>query len=109
MILTEDQCALLEKFAKYEGISIREDYSGRGMMGSKCFGFVIESQPYAVMIRFGQFLAENEELNTINLLQSLTDSCRFDNMGYDVIVYFPRVQWMELEEEEEEEFEEEEE
>ncbi len=102
MILTEDQCALLEEFANQESLSIREDYSGRGMMGSKCFGFVIESQPYAVMIRLGQFLAENEELN---LIQSLTDSCRFDNMGYDVIVYFPRVQWMELEEEEKEEFE----
>lgn len=102
MKLTEDQCALLEEFANQESLTIREDYSGRGMMGSTCFGFVSEGLPYSFLIRLGQFLAENEELN---LIQSLTDSCRSDSMGYDFITYFPRVQWMEQEEDEEEEFE----
>lgn len=71
----------------------RFDYSGRGMYGRKCFGFVASGH---AMLAYSSFIKELADLQ-INLeelrdvLDYVTD-VRWDNMGLDAIIYFPTLQ-----------------
>jgi hypothetical protein len=68
--------------------SIRDDYSGRGMFGERCFGVVMN--PRSVM-RFAYWLAIycNDDEQTQELGEDLVGCASTDSMGYDTIVYFP--------------------
>ncbi len=75
---------LLEEISQEVDGSFRTDYSGRGMYGKSCVGIVAHS-----LLALGAAisrLVEDEELREELVSNSLTDS-----MGYDTIVYWPRV------------------
>lgn len=63
-------------------------YSGRGMNGAECVGFVIKKHEAAA---FGATLALAFEDDTSMLLQLLA-GIRSDDLGTDTIVYFPGVE-----------------
>jgi len=66
--------------------TLRDDYSGRGMYGEQCFGVVLhDAREFALFI-----LCVGQVDHT--LAQSLARKVRTDNMGYDMIYYFPGVQ-----------------
>ena len=86
-------------------MSIREDYSGRGMYGSHCFGLVFSGTAGQFFSAFLQTLDE-DELELKQELADLFDQMETDSMGrWATIYYFPG--W--LLEEETEEYEDEEE
>lgn len=70
---------------------LRDDYSGRGMYGRNCFGFVTS---IAGLARFfaalGALAAEDEELE--QLPGDLARNLSSDSMGRDTIFYFPNFQ-----------------
>jgi hypothetical protein len=74
------------------------DYSGRGMYGKKCLGFVIERND-SPLRAFGGMLASLSSLNGARVKSDLSDlselmleACE-DSMGLGTIVYFPKVKW----------------
>lgn len=65
----------------------RTDYSGRGMYGKTCVGFVVRPRDVAavgaaIALGFGDDLTPTCEM--------LSQACQ-DSMAFDVIVYFPGV------------------
>ena len=71
---------------------IRHDYSGRGMFGEKCFGFVVENPEAAIA----------EIQADINDIYEPLQHTRRDSMGFDMILYFPGYQTVETGKEAEE-------
>lgn len=72
------------------------DYSGRGMYGRVCVGFTtgdLFKAGVAVAMAAALAADEGEERGAMLDLQDL--SVRTDQMGFDVIVYFPGVAWPE--------------
>lgn len=73
----------------------RTDYSGRGMMGKECIGFVTEN-PAKFLMTLGAILAVDER-NADDAGATYEGLCyydmvpRTDSMGLDSIVYFPNV------------------
>ena len=73
---------------------LRGNYSGRGMMGDECIGFVGSVRHLA---RFFVELSEQEERDGIGqdadggtpIARSLADNLSMDNMGMSSIFYFP--------------------
>jgi len=78
--------------------TFRSDYSGRGMYGKTCIGFVISSRAQlalgaAIAITFNG-MKDDEDIDEDELelgYQMITRS-RADTMAFDVIVYFPDVE-----------------
>lgn len=72
-------------------VSIREDYSGRGMYGKTTFGVV--APDWAVLIRAvataAVSIAENNTDDSPDPHDFAREmgKLRWDNMGYDIIVY----------------------
>jgi hypothetical protein len=62
-------------------------YSGRGMYGESCQGFVYESQHAAIM---DMICATSNDPDDEHLYDAFCDH-RFDSMGTSVILYFPSV------------------
>lgn len=65
----------LKRIAKENGWEFRDDYSGRGMLGHRCVGIVGVSA---------------EEIVEATARVGVTGAFR-DNMGFDVIVYWPHI------------------
>lgn len=93
MKLTRIQCAQIKSILTAQGVEvdIRADYSGRGMYGAECIGFVIQNQvPYI-------FLLANAiaDVTIIDGNQTEYDqivaATEQDDMGLDTIIYFPGV------------------
>lgn len=77
-----------------EGGLLRDDYSGRGMLGAQCFGFVtpLASDAYRILLHLLVFMSvdgDHDPSVAIELVDELIRNARQDNMGMDVIVYFP--------------------
>lgn len=103
-VITREQIEFFENmFSAYADtdLDVRDDYSGRGMMGDQCFGIVIDSQKWFPLAQFvlslalehdpdrggeGKYTAED----AIELMTS-GPGYKTDNMGYDTIVYWPSV------------------
>lgn len=64
-------------------------YSGRGMYGDYCFGFVVE-EPTLVHFVLGCMVKENMDLSV-----ELMNVQKVDALGTDFIVYFPGYLWTE--------------
>lgn len=64
-------------------VQFRNGYSGRGMYGSQCVALV------------GSF---NQVMGALALVEeaddriTLAEDARMDNMGYDIVMYWPRVE-----------------
>ena len=70
----------------------RADYSGRGMYGDTCIGWVTD-YPHKLMLQIGIWIGQLE--GDPNFPQDVVDAFmdpRTDNMGRDYIVYFPKLQ-----------------
>jgi hypothetical protein len=74
---------------------VRADYSGRGMYGAECIGFVTDKPlriGYAIAAVFGvddgTIDCEVDE-DRCQVGEKLMDAATTDSMGYDTIVYFP--------------------
>jgi hypothetical protein len=89
--LTPKQLELLTEFCIDYYVAIRLDYSGRGMYGYQCLGFVFDSETneYKVLMELTEYLLDNEEDILLNCLKKRICS---DSMGIGSIVYFPNVQ-----------------
>jgi hypothetical protein len=68
--------------------AIHSNYSGRGMYGAECIGFVIDGSIGSAAMRLGIALniVLGEEKAT-----DLVDRVKSDNMGLGTILYFPGV------------------
>ncbi len=86
MKLNQEQLDLLQHFCDEHDYEFRKDYSGRGMYGKTCIGFVIDINPFELALDLVQFLNEHDPL-LIEYLRDRSD-CRQDSMGRDTIIYF---------------------
>lgn len=85
--------------ANLDSEGLREDYSGRGMYGDTCFGFVTNDygSSFAFFVQLGIVGAQNEEQSLdddsdyfdTGEAELLANSARTDAMGHSTIVYFP--------------------
>ena len=64
------------------------DYSGRGMYGKRCDGFVYDSQPEATADLVDAALDADTDEDR-DLLRKAKRVIRFDSMGLGAVVYFP--------------------
>ena len=85
----------LDDDALYEG------YSGRGMYGHETWGVVTSSRDqlkvFAALAAFAAH-ADDDEADAYDIAEvasELADAASFDSMGYDQIMYFPRVELIE--------------
>ncbi len=88
---------LLKELAQEVEGNARADYSGRGMYGDNCVGIVVSD-----LLELGAALSrivEDEELR-----DELISNSRTDSMGYDTIVYWPRVTCSDADEDEDEDY-----
>ena len=69
-----------------DAIEIREDYSGRGMYGATCLGFVVSSQRTVMRL-----VACMTEVLGLDMALDVIRKASTDSMGRDMIVYFPGV------------------
>lgn len=84
--------------------SIMTDYSGRGMMGEQCAAVVLSGAPESIgfaLRRAAERIREDieadeddldwtAELNEADALESMASALSWDNMGLDLVAYFPR-------------------
>lgn len=79
----------IREFCEEEGDTFYENYSGRGMYGRTCVGVVTEDNAISLTLALFRFLVENEM--DMYEAEELLQCAKTDNMGYDTIVYFPRI------------------
>jgi hypothetical protein len=70
----------------YGGVSMRDDYSGRGMYGMETYAIVCEESPAEIL---GQLLARvrDEDIDLDELQEVKSFSMRTDSMGLGVVIY----------------------
>ena len=88
-------------------------YSGRGMYGQNCIGFYVDG---TIAQEIAQLATEivnycydtlvgndaEEMLDSIERLLDIMTEAKTDNMGQGTVIYFPNVEWEDVEEDEEE-------
>lgn len=79
-VTTAQLCEIANDYGLNDG-DVRVDYSGRGMYGTTCVGFVIDGSEFGLAITMYDVLGED--------VRDLTPST--DNMGRSTIVYFPNL------------------
>jgi hypothetical protein len=85
MILTADQVEELENFCDEHDYDFRSHYSGRGMMGNNCIGFVTDDHPFKVGMKLSQNIMG--DLLTAFIITVPESDC----MGKSEIIYFPNL------------------
>ena len=83
--LDEAQTSLLEELASAYDARFCTDYSGRGMYGNQCIGITVENT--SVLLHIIVALAADEP----DLAEELCDGICSDNMGRDMIFYWPGI------------------
>ena len=83
MELTPEQIGTLEDFCWEHDCELRKNYSGRGMYGSECIGFVHDSSEFALGVKLAKWLKDDPEL-----LEVFEDGGWMDSMGMSNIIYF---------------------
>jgi hypothetical protein len=65
-------------------VSVRADYSGRGMYGTKCLGFTVSAHAASmrIAVAMGAVLGTDEA-------REIVSHAATDSMSRDMIVYFP--------------------
>lgn len=91
--------ATLEAIAAEVEARPRSNYSGRGMYGKSCVGFVLDNE--SELLALGAIIAEMVE--DPKLRNSLLRGSRIDSLGLGIIVYYPTITCDDAEYEEEEE------
>lgn len=80
--ITEDQLDSLRSFLDIEDDDVRRDYSGRGMYGESCIGFVIDIPDVSLGVALCAVLGES-------IAVDMARDAQADSMGRSTIVYFP--------------------
>lgn len=81
-----------------------QSYSGRGMYGRRCLGFVTRqfTSPLVIAAVFTDYIRKNlqnggSQVDACDMLDMVSDlftnDVREDNMGLGGVVYFPNVAW----------------
>ena len=80
---------IVEDFCKEYELSFRDDYSGRGMYGRKCVGFVLDAgcDVLLTLVELTEMLIDNGIDYVSNKLGAI---CQ-DSMGTGIIIYFPKL------------------
>jgi hypothetical protein len=75
---------------------LRKDYSGRGMYGEKCWGFVSDATTLAkVFLHLGVNAGRGSGGVNATMVAGLATRLESDSMGRSVIWYFPGVSFIE--------------
>jgi hypothetical protein len=82
--VTREQLDSLVSLLDLEDEDVREDYSGRGMYGDTCLGFVTDKSDVRIGIAFAEVFGFDDAWD-------LSVNVRTDAMGRSSIVYFPGV------------------
>lgn len=80
---------VMEEFCEENDYRFRDDYSGRGMFGRTCVGFVVDSgcDVLSTMIELTEMLIDND----IEYVSDKLGTIRQDSMGTGTIIYFPKL------------------
>ena len=82
-------------------VTLHATYSGRGMFGRKCFGISGRGSSAFVLMQLMQTLLSQSELTLVAFVEDLSPhQISSDNLGLDTIIYWPDVEWPDLDEEE---------
>jgi len=88
--LTKKHIDLLERFCFNYGYSLRTSYSGRGMYGAECIGFVIpRNEELNFEFNLLEYLEEEEEDELYDLFREA--DIAIDELGLSYIIYFPEI------------------
>jgi len=89
--LSNAQKIELKSFCDDNEYDFRENYSGRGMYGKSCIGFVSSDHPFNVAMKLVAYL-RFEMGSDCELIDVFTNagSCS-DSMGRREIIYFPSI------------------
>lgn len=83
--ITEADADELDSLAEMHDMTLRDDYSGRGMYGERCFGITYwSSSAWDVAKYLMAALGQDRAFQ-------IMDSHHMDSMGRDYIHYFPGV------------------
>ena len=82
------------------GFDLRERYSGRGMFGRTCFGFVTDK--IGAELNLAACLLDLYGEGSIDLIKRMAECAAQDSMGLKSIYYYYRLEWSEEETEEDE-------
>jgi hypothetical protein len=90
--LNDNEIFVLEEFANENSFKIRLDYSGRGMFGKNCVGFVGQSLD-DIKSELIEYIRDNFEGHS-KLISKIKNgkTTQFDSMGLDDIAYFPSLE-----------------
>lgn len=90
----------------YSFDDVRSDYSGRGMYGDTCLGYV-GSEPHLFIFDLAKLLVERDsgesDADEIRDKMERLGLGRTDSMGYETIYYFPSITVESADDEEDEE------
>lgn len=90
----------IKSFDNDDNFMVRS-YSGRGMYGRECLGIDCKD-PLECFSQLVTLLCfEYEEASEVQDILECLGKPRWDSMGLDYILYFPRMEWVEESEEEE--------
>jgi hypothetical protein len=93
--------AVIKKACEQLDVDVRS-YSGRGMYGKECVGFVVSRGMSAAQFAFSLALELSRMDDHPSALDAVDDlrshEWRQDSLGMDTIVYVPRLRWEDPEE-----------
>ena len=87
MLINKEQVKKLEEFCEEYDYNFRPTYSGRGMMGRTCVGFVTDDTEFKLAMSLVCHFGRDEEIVDL-FVQSSSAS---DDMGMSTIIYFPNL------------------
>lgn len=79
---------LIKNFCNEEDYDYRDDYSGRGMYGTKCIGIICYDPLSTLAELFAYIIDSDDEICGADILDALGEP-ETDNMGMKMILYFP--------------------
>jgi hypothetical protein len=86
--LNRDQLEIVRDFCDEKDISLRTDYSGRGMYGQTCIGFVTDDE-MSLGMDLIIYLKDAGMDDVIDIFRNA--GSQMDSMGLSTIVYFPSI------------------
>ena len=90
-ILNNEQIQLIQDFCDNYDYDFRDSYSGRGMMGRSCIGFVVDCNPFTLAIDLANYIRAEQGEDT-EIMDIFTDvGVSSDSMGRQTIVYFQSI------------------
>jgi len=100
--LSSKLASLIREKTEEEGNSIYEQYSGRGMYGAKCFGITISRHSDVGVVQIIMNVLDelhnrnNTDPDKDDPIQEMLEANwkeSSDNLGMDMIYYFPKIEW----------------